>query len=69
MTDQAKLTDTQTAILKAAAGRPEGNIEPMSPTLRGGARAKVIECLLAHHDDQQQHHRQPALLPLFSGLC
>ena len=46
MTAQAKLTETQTAILKAAAGRPDGNIEPLPPTLRGGARAKVIEGLL-----------------------
>jgi hypothetical protein len=47
MTAQAKLTNTQTIILKAAAGRPDGNIEPLPPTLRGGARAKVIEGLLA----------------------
>ena len=47
MTAQTKLTETQTAILKAAAGRPDGNIEPLPPTLRGGARAKVIEGLLA----------------------
>jgi len=47
MTAQAKLTDTQTALLKAAAGRPDGNIEPLPATLRGGARAKVIEGLLA----------------------
>jgi hypothetical protein len=47
MTTQAKLTDTQTTILKAAAGRPDGNIEPLPPTLRGGARAKVIDGLLA----------------------
>lgn len=47
MTTQAKLTDTQTAILKAAAGRPDGNIEPLPTTLRGGARTKVIEGLLA----------------------
>jgi hypothetical protein len=47
MTAQAKLTDTQTAILQAAAGRTDGNIEPLPPTLRGGARAKVIEGLLA----------------------
>lgn len=46
MNAQAKLTDTQTAILKAAAYRPDGNIEPLPPTLRGGARAKVIEGLL-----------------------
>lgn len=43
----AKLTDTQIAILKAAAGRPDGNIEPLPPTLRGGAKTKVIEGLLA----------------------
>ncbi len=47
MTAQAKLTDTQTAILQAAAGRPDGNIEPLPTTLRGGARTKVIEGLLA----------------------
>ena len=47
MTAQAKLTDAQTTILKAAAGRPDGNIEPLLPTLRGGARAKVIDGLLA----------------------
>jgi hypothetical protein len=47
MTAQAKLTDTQTVILKAAAGRPDGNIEPLPSNLRGGARAKVIEGLLA----------------------
>ncbi|WP_297389912.1 DUF3489 domain-containing protein [Acidiferrobacter sp.] len=47
MTVQAKLTDTQTTILKAAASRPEGNIEPLPSALRGGARAKVIDGLLA----------------------
>lgn len=47
MTAQTKLTDTQTAILKAAAGRPDGKIEPLPATLRGGARAKVIDGLLA----------------------
>lgn len=47
MTTQAKLTDTQTAILKAAAGRADGNIEPLPTTLRGGARAKVVDGLLA----------------------
>lgn len=47
MTAQAKLTDTQIAILKAAAGRADGNIEPLPSNLRGGARTKVIEGLLA----------------------
>lgn len=47
MTAQSKLTDTQTAIIKAAAGRPDGNIEPLPPTLRGSARNKVIAGLLA----------------------
>jgi hypothetical protein len=47
MTAQAKLTEPQTAILKAAAGRADGNIEPLPTNLRGGARAKVIEGLLA----------------------
>jgi hypothetical protein len=47
MTTQAKLTATQTAILKAATDRADGNIEPLPANLRGGARAKVIEGLLA----------------------
>lgn len=47
MTAQPKLTDTQIAILKAAADRSDGNIEPLPPTLRGGARTRVIEGLLA----------------------
>ncbi len=47
MTAQAKFTDTQTAILKAAASCPDGNIEPLPSNIRGGARAKVIEGLLA----------------------
>ena len=58
MTAKAKLTDTQTAILKAAAGRPDGNLEPLPPTLRGAARAKVIEGLLARGlaADADGHH-------------
>ena len=47
MTTQAKLTDTQTAVLNAAAGRPDGNIEPLPTNLRGGARTAVIDGLLA----------------------
>ena len=47
MTAQAKFTDTQIAILKAAAGRADGNIEPLPSNLRGGARTKVIEGLLS----------------------
>lgn len=47
MTTQAKLTDTQSTVLKAAAGRADGNIEPLPTTLRGGARTNVIEGLLA----------------------
>lgn len=58
MTTQAKLTDTQTTILKAAASRTDGNIEPLPATLRGGARAKVIEGLLARGlaADADGHH-------------
>jgi hypothetical protein len=36
MTAQAKLTETQTAILKAATGHPNRKIEPLPTTLRGG---------------------------------
>ena len=43
----AKLTETQTTVLKAAASRYDGNIEPLPPNVRGGARAKVIDGLLA----------------------
>ena len=42
-----KLTATQAIVLKAAANRPDGNIAPLPSNLRGGARAKVIEGLLA----------------------
>lgn len=40
-----KLSDTQITILKAAAKRSDGNIEPLPATLKGGARQKVIEGL------------------------
>ena len=43
----AKLTTTQAAILKAAAARPDGNIEPLPTNLRGGAPTAVIDGLLA----------------------
>ena len=43
----AKLTTTQAAILKAAAARPDGNIEPLPTNLLGGARTAVIDGLLA----------------------
>jgi hypothetical protein len=58
MTAQSKLTDTQTAIIKAAAGRPDGNIEPLPTNLRGGARTRVIEGLLARGlvIDADGHH-------------
>ncbi len=41
----AKLSATQTAVLEFAAYRPEGDIEPLPPTLRGGAKLKVIAAL------------------------
>lgn len=47
MKPDVKLTPTQTTILEAAAGRTDGNIEPLPATLRGGARTKVIEGLIA----------------------
>ncbi|MBL8472389.1 MAG: hypothetical protein KF778_17340 [Rhodocyclaceae bacterium] len=58
MTTQAKLTNTQSAILKAAAGRADGNIEPLPANLRGGARTKVVEGLPAREliVDADGHH-------------
>lgn len=58
MTTHAKLTDTQTTILKAAAARPDGNIEPLPSALRGGALAKVIAGLLTRGFivDADDHH-------------
>ena len=41
-----KLTDTQTIILSAAAGRNDGSIHPLPKTLKGGAVAKVTGALL-----------------------
>lgn len=54
----AKLTETQTTILKTAAGRANGNIEPLPTNLRGGARSKVVEGLLARGliADSDGHH-------------
>jgi len=45
----AKLTATQTTILKTAATRPDGNIEPLPTNLRGGAKTAVIDGLLARN--------------------
>ena len=42
-----KLTATQTTVVKAAADRPDGNIEPLPTNLRGGAKTTVINGLLA----------------------
>jgi hypothetical protein len=42
-----KRTDTQTTVIKAAAARPDGNIEPLPSNLRGGAKTAVIGGLLA----------------------
>ena len=58
MTTQSKLTETQSAVLKAAAGRVHGNIEPLPANLRGGARAKVLEGLLSRGliADADGHH-------------
>lgn len=43
----AKLTETQTAVLNAATSRPDGNLEPLPANLRGGARTQIIKGLLA----------------------
>jgi hypothetical protein len=45
----AKMTATQTTILKAAAARPDGNIDPLPTKLRGGAKTLVIDGLLARN--------------------
>ena len=42
-----KLTDTQTIILSAAAGREDGSIHPLPKTLKGGG-------------GRQGHRRAPA---------
>ena len=42
-----KLTDTQTAVLTAAAARPDGAILPLPAQLRGGAIGKVCDALVA----------------------
>ena len=52
----AKLTTTQAAILKAAAARPDGNIEPLPTNLRGGAKTAVIDGLLARELITQFQH-------------
>ena len=54
-----KLTATQTTVIKAAAARPDGNIEPLPANLRGGARTAVIDGLLAREliTKFQRHNR------------
>jgi hypothetical protein len=47
MSATQKLSPTQTDVLRLATDRPDGNIEPLPPALRGGARKKVIDGLLA----------------------
>ena len=47
MNSQTQLSATQAEILKVASYRPDGNIEPLPPALRGGARTKVIGGLLS----------------------
>ena len=42
-----KLTDTQTAVLAAAAARPDGAILPLPAHIRGGAIGKVRDALVA----------------------
>ncbi len=42
-----KLTDTQTAVLAAAAARPDGAILPLPAHIRGGAIGKVCDALMA----------------------
>ena len=42
-----KLTDTQRAVLTAAAGRADGAIQPLPDHLKGGAVTKVLHALLA----------------------
>ncbi|EDP62021.1 hypothetical protein BAL199_09505 [alpha proteobacterium BAL199] len=42
-----KLTDTQAAILRAAAEREGHNVLPLPGSLRGGAAAKVVDTMIA----------------------
>ncbi|NQW09454.1 MAG: DUF3489 domain-containing protein [Alphaproteobacteria bacterium] len=42
-----KLTDTQAAILHAAAAREGHNVLPLPGSLRGGAAAKVVDTMIA----------------------
>ena len=42
-----KLTDTQTAVLTAAAARADGAILPLPAQIRGGAIGKVCDALVA----------------------
>ena len=41
-----KLTDTQTAVLQAAADEPSGRIAWFPEAVKGGARAKVLQALV-----------------------
>ena len=62
MSDQTQLTATQAEILKLAAYRPEGQIEPLPAQLRGGARTKVIDGLLSRDLIARQSETAPYCL-------
>ena len=47
MTTTIRLTDTQTAVLTAAADEPLGRLAWFPDTVQGGARAKVLQGLVA----------------------
>ena len=63
MATSIQLTTTQSSVLTQGAYRPDGNIEPLPATLKGGARAKVIEGLLSrdlitkfHYPDHVEYY-------------
>ncbi len=61
------LSDTQINVLKAAAKREDGNIEPLPEQIKGGARTRVIQGLLIRaliaqrgHGDNVAYHLNDA---------
>jgi hypothetical protein len=57
--DMNQLTPTQETILKAAATRPGGDIEPLPATINAGLRPRVIQGLLSRGliDERDGGHR------------
>ena len=57
---KSTLSETQIKVLKSAAKREDGNIEPLPEQIKGGARTRVIQGLLSRELVEQRGHGENA---------